>query len=165
MHEQVLRHLSRTFPPASLFDVRAQPFSDTIVVGAIAASATAGALLAMGHRAGRALTPFAAIGAVPLQRTEIGFAGLALAGALLHLVAMFVWAFVFVWLAERTKQPVVAAIVVAVVNFLASWLLTSATGRGVATVLPLGDRVLFAVILAGAYVAGMRYALPASRTA
>jgi len=158
-----LRHLSRTSPPASLFDVRAQPFSDTIVVGAIAASATTGALLAMGHRAGRALMPFAAIGAVPLHRTDIGFSGLVLAGAVLHLVAMFVWAFVYVWLAERTKQPVVSAIVVAAVNFMASWLLTSATGRGVATVLPLGDRVLFAVILAGAYVAGMRYALPASR--
>lgn len=119
----------------------------------------------MGHRAGRALMPFAAIGAIPFQRTDIGSAGLVFAGALLHLVAMFVWAYAFVWLAERTKQPVVAAIVVAVVNFMVSWILTSATGRGVATVLPLGDRVLFAVILAGAYVAGMRYALPASRNA
>ena len=164
MREQVSRHLSRTSAPASLLDVRAQPFSVTIVVGAIAASATTGALLAMGHRAGRALMPFAAIGAVPFQRTDLGFAGLVFAGALLHLVAMFVWAFVFVWLAERTKQPVVAAIVVAAVNFMVSWLLTSATGRGVATALPLGDRVLFAVILAGAYVAGMRYALPGSRT-
>lgn len=95
----------------------------------------------------------------------MSFASLVLAGALLHLVAMFVWAFVFVWLAERTKQPVVSAIVVAAVNVMVSWLLTWATGRGVATVLPLGDRVLFAVILAGAYVAGMRYALPGSRTA
>ena len=159
------RHLSRTSAPASLLDVRAQPFSDTIVVGAIAASATTGALLAMGHRAGRALTPFAAIGAVPFHQTDIGFAGLVLAGALLHVIGMFVWAFVFVWLAERTKQPVVTAIVVAAVNFLMSWLFTWATGRGIGTVLPFGDRVLFAVILAGAYVAGMRYALPASRAA
>src|SRR5262245_27969700 len=89
--EQVSRHLSRTSGPASLLDVRAQPFSDTIVVGAIAASATTGALLAMGHRAGRALMPFAAIGAIPFQRTDIGSAGLVFAGALLHLVGRFGW--------------------------------------------------------------------------
>jgi hypothetical protein len=165
MCEQVLRHLSRTSTPASLLDVRAQPFSVTSVVAAIAASATTGALLAMGRRAGRAVMPFAAIGAVPLSRTNIGIAGLAVAGGLLHIAAMFVWASVYVWLAERTKQPVVTAIVVAVVNFLVSWLVTWGTGRGIASVLPLGDRVLYAVILAGAYVAGMRYALPASRNA
>jgi hypothetical protein len=160
-----LRHLSRTSAPASLLDVRAQPFSLTIVVGAIAASATTGALLAMGHRAGRAVMPFAAIGAVPLQRTNLGTAGLAVAGLFLHVAAMFVLASVYVWVAERTKQPVVTAILVAVVNLVASWLVTWATGRGVATVLPLGDRVLYAVILAAAYIAGMRYALRASRNA
>ena len=119
----------------------------------------------MGRRLGRAVMPFAAIGAVPFQRTNLGTVGLAVAGFLLHIAAMFAWAFVFVWLAERTKQPVVTAIVVAVVNLVASWLLTWATGRGVATVLPLGDRVVYAVILAAAYIAGMRYALPASRNA
>ena len=119
----------------------------------------------MGRRAGRAVMPFAAMAAVPLQRTSLGTVGLAVAGVFLHVVAMFVWAAVFVWLAERTKQPVVTAIVVAVVNFVASWLVTWATGRGLATVLPLGDRVVYAVILAAAYIAGMRYALPASRSA
>lgn len=119
----------------------------------------------MGRRAGRALMPFAAIGAVPLQRTNLGTVGLAVAGLFLHIAAMFVWAYLFVWLAERTKQPVVTAIVVAAVNFVASWLVTWATGRGVATVLPLGDRVVYSVILAAAYMAGMRYALRASRNA
>lgn len=146
--------------------VRAKSPSPAVVVGSIAAAATTGALLAMGHRAGHVGLPFASIGAVPFQRTaNSGVVGLVFTGFVLHVAAMFVWAFVYVWIARMTRRPVVSAVGMAAANFFCSWLVAWASGRGIATVLPLGDRLLLAVILAGAYVAGMRYAFPPLRNA
>ena len=161
-----IQALESGFRARLLCVVRAQPFSPAVVVGAIAASATTGALLAMGRRAEHAAMPFASIGAVLFQRTaNSGVVGLVFTGFVLHIVAMFVWAYVYVWIVERTKRPVLGAIAVAAANFFSSWIVAWSSGRGVASVLPLGDRIVYAVILAGAYVVGMRYALPASRNA
>ncbi|HEY9228587.1 MAG TPA: hypothetical protein VIP11_18175 [Gemmatimonadaceae bacterium] len=146
--------------------MRAKPFSAAIVVGTIAASSTTGALVAMGRRAGHAAIPFAAIGAVAFQRTaDSGVVGLVFTGFVLHVAAMFVWAFVYVWIAERTRRPITTAITVATVNFLVSWLVAWSTGRGVASVLPLGDRIVFGAILAASYIVGMRYAFSTPRNA
>ena len=139
--------------------MRVTASSPAIAVGAIAAAATTGALIAMGHRAGHAAMPFAAIGAVPFQRaSNSGVVGLVFTGFVLHVAAMFVWAFVYAWLASRLRRPVLVAIIIAAVNFLCSWIVAWASGRGMASVLPLGDRIVFAAILASAYVVGMRYA-------
>lgn len=137
-----------------------------VVVGTIAAAATTGALVAMGHRAGHAAIPFASIGAVPFQQTaNSGVVGLVFAGFVLHVAAMFVWAFVYVGLARVTRRTIASAALVAIANFFFSWLVAWASGRGIAAVLPLGDRLVFAVILATAYVVGMRYAFPPLRNA
>ena len=146
--------------------VRVQPFPPAVVVGVIAASATTGALIAMGRRAGHAAMPFASIGAVPFERTaNSGVVGLVFTGFILHVAATIVWSFIYFWIAERTRRPVISAIGVASANFIASWLVAWASGRGIASVLPLGDRVLYAAILAAALVVGMRYAFSTSRNA
>jgi hypothetical protein len=115
----------------------------------------------MGHRAGHAAIPFAAIGAVPFQRSaNSGVVGLVFTGFILHVGAMFVWAFLCVWFTERVRRPIVVATVVATANFFSSWIVAWSTGRGLASVLPLGDRLGLALVLAAAYVMGMRYAFP-----
>lgn len=120
----------------------------------------------MGRRAGHPAFPFAAIGAVPFQRTaNSGMVGLVFPGFVLHVAAMFVWAVAYVWLARLTQRRVVSAVIVAAAHFGASWLVAWASGRGIAAVLPLGDRLLLAVILAVSFVVGMRYALPPLRNA
>src|SRR6185503_16003651 len=86
-----------------LCGVRAQPLSPAVVVGTIAASATTGALIAMGRRAGHAVIAFASIGAVPFERTSnSGAVGLVFSGFVLHVAAMFVWALIYVWIAQRS---------------------------------------------------------------
>lgn len=110
--------------------------------------------------------PFASIGAVPFERTaNSGVVGLVFTGFILHVAATIVWSFICVWIAERTKRPILTAIGVASANFFASWLVTWSSGRGIASVLPFGDRLLYAAILAGALVVGMRYAFSSSRNA
>jgi len=110
--------------------------------------------------------PFASIGAVPFERSaNSGVVGLVFTGFILHVAATIVWSFIYFWIAERTRRPVITAIGVASANFFASWLVAWSSGRGIASVLPLGDRVVYAAILAGALVVGMRYAFPTSRNA
>jgi hypothetical protein len=87
-----------------------------------------------------------------------------IAGVALHVVVMFLWALVFVWLADRLNR-VLAASMVGAANFVVSWFVARITGEGLASMLSLGDRVTFAVILTIALVVGMRYARPYSRNA
>jgi hypothetical protein len=142
-----------------------QPPSSRVVVGGVVAAATTGALVAMGHRAGSAWLPFAEMGAGVLRGAGgSGSAAMVTAGVALHVVAMFFWALVFVWLADRLNR-VLAASIVGAANFIASWLVARMTGQGLASVLSLGDRVTFALILMVALVVGMRYARPYSRNA
>jgi hypothetical protein len=137
--------------------------SSRVVVGGVVAAATMGALVAMGHRAGSAWLPFAEIGAVVLRRAP-GSVAAVMAGVALHVVVMFAWALVFVWLADRLNR-LLAASIVGAANFVVSWFVARMTGDGLASVLSLGDRVTFAVILTIALVVGMRYARPYSRNA
>lgn len=123
----------------------------------------------MGHRAGGVWLPFAEIGAAVFPRTAStgatgGMPPSTLVGIGVHVAAMYFWTLAFVWLADRLNR-VLAAIMVGAANFIVAWLVTRFTGAGLASVLSLGDRVTFALILMIALVVGMRYARPYSRNA
>jgi hypothetical protein len=147
-----------------LCDVRDHRFSPTTVVGAISTAATTGALVAIGHRMGHAGAPFVAIasvlvrGATPIHGVGDGSVGTVLGGVLLHAAATFFWSALCISLAVRLRSQSLAALVVSVVNFLVSGLVVSSMGRGLASELTLGDRVIYAVALAASLIVGMRYA-------
>jgi hypothetical protein len=138
----------------------AGPVSTGVIVGGVAAAATTGALVAMGHRVSSAAIPFAAISATLFRRTSAsGAAGLVFTGVVLHVTAMFVWSMVFVWLVERLRwSSVVSGAFIGAAQFALSWLVAWGSGEGLATVLPLGDRIVFALILTVSLVVGMRFA-------
>ena len=114
----------------------------------------------MGHRIGSSAIPFAAISATLFRRTAAsGAAGLVFAGVVLHITAMFVWSVVFVWLVERLRwSSIVAGAFIGAAQFALSWLVAWGSGEGLATILPLGDRIVFALILTVSLVVGMRFA-------
>ena len=148
--------------PRLLWSVRDQSIFSGVVIGGITAAATTGALIAMGRRQGSAGLPFAAIGAAfSHQTTSAVAANLVLGGFVLHVLAMIAWSFIFVWLTDRLGgKHVVATILVTMVAFAFSILVTQWRGSGLASVLPLGDFLVLAVIFAGSLEAGMRFALP-----
>jgi hypothetical protein len=158
--------LEATLGERLLCHVREPAISQSVIVGSVAAAATTGALIAMGHRVGHAAIPFAAVGAVATPRAAGGGAvGLVFIGFVFHLAAIMVWSVVFLWLARRLARPVLAAAAVSAANFFASWLVAWSSGAGLASALPLGDRIAFAVVLALSLVVGMRYAFSASQNA
>ncbi len=144
--------------------VRGNPIVRGVIAGSIAASATAGALVSMGRRAGNAALPFAAIGDLVTGR-EVGAVdlttGVVVAGVMLHLVMLTVWGIVFALLVDYWRGHVLrAATLVSVLAFALSWLVARAFGRGLATLLPVGDRIILALLFALALMVGMRLALP-----
>lgn len=150
-----------------LLAVNQQPSNSLLAVGGLAAAATTGALIAMGRRLGSAGVPFAAIGATLVHRTVSSTAvSLVFAGLVVHLVAVFIWSAVFLWIVRRYPSRVAAAaIVVAAGAFVVSWLVAWSSGAGLSSVLPLGDRLVLAVVLAGTLVLGMRFAFFPSQNA
>ncbi len=141
--------------------------SAILFVGSIAAAATTGALIAIGHRMGGASLPFAATGATLLRRTVSGASsGLVFTGVVVHLGLVFGWSALCVWLVgSRGWRPMLAALVVALAAHLASWLAAWSTGYGIASVVALGDRIVLAVVFALALVVGIRLAFFSSRNA
>jgi len=144
-----------------------RPIAPGIIVGGITSAATIGALIAMGRRLGSAGIPFAAISAALFHRTAAGGeVGLVFAGIVLHVTVIFVLAFACVWLVERLALPrLAAAVLVALGELALSWLVAWSRGAGMATILPLGDRIVLAIVIVFALVVGMRFALPALRNA
>ena len=144
-----------------------RPIAPGIIVGGITAAATTGALIGIGRRLGSAGIPFAAISAALFHRTAAGGeAGLVFTGIVLHVTVMFVLAFVCLWLVERLElSPVIAALLVALAEFGLSWLVAWSRGADMATILPLGDRIVLALVTVIALVVGMRFALPSLRNA
>ena len=144
-----------------------RPIGSAIIVGGITAAATTGALIAIGRRLGSAGIPFAAISAALFHRTAAGGeAGLVFTGIVLHVTVVFVLAFVCVWLVERLAlSRLLAAVLVALGELALSWLVAWSRGAGMATILPLGDRIVLAVVTVFALVVGMRFALPSLRNA
>lgn len=139
--------------------VRDQRLSPTSVVGAIAAAATTGALVAIGHRAGNAGAPFAAIANV-VRRGAFGASvgGLVLGGVVIHATGLFVWSALCLRVVARVRSRTIAALIIAVANFLVSDFVARWTGFGMASELTLGDRVIYATVLTASLIVGMRYA-------
>jgi hypothetical protein len=84
-------------------------------------------------------------------------ASIVIAGVLLHTLATFIWSALCVGLAVRLRSQSLAALIVSVGNFFVSGLIAS-TGRGLASELTLGDRVIYAIVLTASLIVGMRYA-------
>jgi hypothetical protein len=133
----------------------------------VAAAATTGALVAMGHRLGSVALPFAAIGATLLRQTVTArSANLVFAGLVFHVTLAFAWSFVFVFLVRRARwRDISAAIAIGLGELVTSWLVTSLSGAGIASVLQLGDRIVLALVYALALVVGMRFAFLPLRNA
>jgi hypothetical protein len=126
----------------------------------VVASATTGALIAFGHRAGGAGLPFAAIAAgllhiTPGNREFV----VVVTGVVLHVAMMLLWSAIFVWLVDHTRfGEFISALLITIGHFVVSWAVASSTGAGAASVLPLGDRLVLGVVLFTALVFGMRFA-------
>jgi hypothetical protein len=134
--------------------------SPTVVAGGLAASASTGALIAMGRRLGSIRLPFAAIGATLAHATISSDAtAFVLVGLLSHVLLSFVWATLFVLLVTRGWRFATAAVATGIAQFALSWVVASATDRGLASVLPLGDRVVLAVVIAVSCAVGVRVAV------
>jgi hypothetical protein len=132
----------------------------TIVAGGLAASASTGALIAIGRRLGSVRLPFAAIGATLAHTTITSTATpLVIVGLLSHVLLSFVWAIVFVALVTRGWRLAAAGIVIGCAEFALSWITASVTGSGLASVVPLGDRVVVAIVIAVSLVVGIRVAV------
>ena len=103
-----------------------QSTSPGVAIGSVVAAATTGALVAMGHRLGSAVLPFAAISAVVFHRTVTATdTGLVFAGLVFHVTFAFVWSFLFVFLVRRARwRGVAGAIVIAVGELVTSWIVT-----------------------------------------
>lgn len=144
-----------------------RPIAPVVIVGGITSAATTGALVAIGRRLGSSGIPFAAISAALFHRTAAGGeAGLVFGGLVLHVTVMFVLAAVCVWLVTRMRlSSLFAAVIVALGELALSWVVAWSRGAGVATILPLGDRIVLAFVTASALVVGMRFAFPSLRNA
>jgi hypothetical protein len=147
--------------------VPSQPTSAGLVVGSVASAATTGALVAIGHRLGSAAVPFAAISAVLFHRTVSGGAvGLVFTGLILHAFVIFAWSATFVWLVRRLGfRAIAAACGVGIAALVLSWIVARSTGGGLSSVLPLGDRLVYGLVLAAALVLGIRFAFFPSQRA
>ena len=141
------------------------PSSSSLPLGLVVAGATTGALVAIGHRLGSIGLPFAAIAASLLRRTATSAdVELVTIGLGLHIVVTLCWSALFVWLVrERAWKPAVAAIIVAIFAHVTAWVVAWATGNGLASQLPLGDRIVLAVVLAGSLTIGIRFAFSTKR--
>jgi hypothetical protein len=143
-----------------------QAIASNVIVGGITAAATTGALIAIGHRLGSTGLPFAAMSGDVFHRTVSGGSvSLVFAGLVLHVVASFVWSWIFLWAQRAGVRMVAAAIGVAVLEFLFSWTVARITGGGLGAILPLGDRLVLAVVFAVTLVVGMRFAFSIVRNA
>ncbi len=152
-----MRALERVTRRGLLWVVNPHSVSPGSVVGGVASAATTGALIAIGHRVGSIDLPFAAIGALFLRRTLSGReAWLVAVGFVLHLIAVCLWSALALWLVRHARWRVwVGAAASAAGQFVLSWAVAGATGRGVASVLTLGDRVVLATVLGFAIGAGL----------
>lgn len=137
-------------------------------LGSVAASATIGALLAIGHRLGTVGAALAAIGNSAMRTSDHfgGVGGLIATGLAVHVAVTFGWTAVFLWLVtQRRWSDVLAAVVVGIGELALSWLVAALTGSGIATVVPLGDRLVLAFVLSFSLVVGIRFAFAPLRNA
>ena len=131
--------------------------------GLLAATATAGALIIMGNRSATVARPFNAIAGhlLGVQKSDaFGFvAGVTIPGVAVHVFLTTVAGIVVAVMARRRFAPTwVAAMAVAVLSAFISVGIARRGGSSLARVLPIGDVVLYYVILAAALVLGIRIA-------
>ena len=131
--------------------------------GLLAATATAGALIIMGNRSATVARPFNAIAGhlLGVQKSDaFGFvAGVTIPGVAVHVFLTTVAGVVVAVMARRRFAPTwVAAMAVAVLSAFISVGIARRGGSSLARVLPIGDVVLYYVILAAALVLGIRLA-------
>jgi len=130
------------------------------VAGGLAASATAGALIAIGRRLGSIWLPFAAIGATLAHRTISGSAtGLVVVGLAIHVVMSFAWAILFVSLVTRGWRPWTAGVATGFAELLVSWAVVRMTGEGLASLLAIGDRLVVAIVSVASLIIALRLAV------
>jgi hypothetical protein len=139
----------------------------SLPLGLVVAAATTGALIAIGRRLGSVGLPFAATAAALLRRTATSSdPALVTLGVGLHIVLTLAWSALFAWLVRARRWSVAtASLVVVVVAHTINWLVAWRTGNGLASVLPLGDRIIFAVVFAAALAIGIRFAFSPRREA
>jgi len=148
-----------------LWGVQERQPASVLIVGCLVAAATIGALIAMGRRLGSAAFPFASIGAIVLHSSGFGIDSRSLVGGvLLHVLFVFLWSALAVQL-SRGLGATLSAVLTAVTQFTVSWIIAWWSGSGLASALALGDRLVYAVVLAGALVVGMRFAFSLTRNA
>ena len=140
-----------------------------LTAGAVAAAATLGALLAIGHKIGRAVLPLGTVGALIAGHHAFLFGDPAttrdvLLGVVVQVMICILWGFVAAWLAlERRVGLPWTGLWIAVADFCGSWLVARVSGGGLATIVPLGDRLELGLVLGVALVAGIRLAFPQIR--
>jgi hypothetical protein len=145
--------------------VREHETASVFIVGCVASAATVGALIAMGRRLGSTGFPFASISAIVFPSTGFAIDMRSLfGGVLLHVAFIFLWSMLAVQLA-RGLGPTVSALLTATTQFIVSWTIAWWSGSGLASALVLGDRLVYAVVLACALVVGMRFAFSLARNA
>ena len=148
-----------------LWGVKDRHTSSLLIVGCLAAAATIGALIAMGRRIGSAAFPFASIGAIVLHSSGVAIESrMLLSGVALHILFIFLWSALAVQLA-RGLGATLSALLTATTQFIVSWIIAWWSGSGLASALALGDRLVYALVLAGALVVGMRFAFSLMRNA
>ena len=82
----------------------------------------------------------------------------------LHVVVMLAWTALFGWLVRSRGWNVgIAALTIVLLAHVANWLIAWQTGNGIASVLPLGDRIVFAMVFAAALTIGIRFAFSPKR--
>jgi hypothetical protein len=134
-----------------------------VKAGIIAATATSGALIAIGSRASTAARPFNVIAAHLLgaQRADVhGFIpSVTLTGVVLHVALTTVIAIAVAVVARRRIAPTwVAVTIIATLSALVSIGIARRGGSSLARLLTVGDLLLFYITLAIALILGIRFA-------
>lgn len=144
----------------SLDDVRAGA-----PAGFLAATATAGTLIAIGARTGSVARPFNVIAGHLLgsSRADVsGFvAGVTIVGVAVHLLLTSLLGIVVGATVRRQLAPLwLTASAAALLSALVSIGVARRGGTSLALVLPIGDLLVFYVTLAAALIVGIRFAFP-----
>ena len=134
-----------------------------VSAGIIAATATAGALIAIGSRASTAARPFNVIAGHLLgaRTAEVyGFvSSVTVPGVILHVILTTAMGVAVAWVARRrTMPPWLAATILATLAALVSVGIARRGGSSLAGLLAVGDLLVFYIILAASLAMGIRFA-------
>ena len=133
-----------------------------VSAGLLAATATAGALIAIGHRAATVARPFNVIAGhlLGVQKSDAyGFVpGITVPGIALHVLLTVLAGIAVAMIARRFAPAWLASLAVAVLCALVSVGIARRGGSSLARILPTGELVVFYLILAITLAVGIRLA-------